>query len=65
MKSFSLRVSLPIFTKTYPLSPIYKESPKIVLKLFLKKPSSNYDTPSSYESTDNKIFKKFEQELAF
>ena len=42
-----------------------KESSKIVLKLFLKKPSSNYDTPSSYESTDTKIFKKIERELAF
>ena len=42
-----------------------KESSKIVLKLFLKKPSTNYDTPSSYESTDTKIFKKIEQELAF
>ena len=65
MKSFSLRVSLPIFTKTYPLSPIYKESPKIVLKLFLKKPSTSYETPSSYESSDTKIFKKNERELAF
>ena len=42
-----------------------KESSKIVLKLFLKKPSTNYETPSSYESTDTKIFKKIEQELAF
>ena len=42
-----------------------KESSKIVLKLFLKKPSTNYDTPSFYESTDTKIFRKIEQELAF
>ena len=44
---------------------LIKESSKIVLKLFLKKPSTNYDTPSSYESTDTKILKKIEQELAF
>ena len=42
-----------------------KESSKIVLKLFLKKPSTSYETPSSYESTDTKIFKKIERELAF
>ena len=42
-----------------------KESSKIVLKLFLKKPSTNYETSGSYESTDTKIFKKIEQELAF
>ena len=43
----------------------HKESSKIVLKLFLKKPSTNYETPSSYESTDTKIFKKIERELGF
>ena len=42
----------------------FKRSSKIVLKLLLKKPSSNYHTPSSYDSTDTKIFTKIEQELA-
>ena len=42
-----------------------KESSKIVLKFFSKKPSTGYETPSSYESTDTKIFKKIERELGF
>ena len=56
----SLNIFVNIFQSNFD-----KESSKIVLKLFLKKPSTNYETPSSYESTDTKIFKKIERELAF
>ena len=42
-----------------------KRSSKIVLKLFLNFAPSNYDTSATYELTHTKIFKKFEQKLAF
>ena len=39
-----------------------RDRPKLFLIYFLKKPSSNDNTPSSQKSTDTKIFKKIEQE---
>ena len=45
--------------------PNIKESSKIVWKYFWILPPSNYDTSAFCESTDTKIFKKFEQKLAF